>query len=164
MLKLIGGPLSPTLKTKRLYHFCSCKHNIIERICEHPYLKGFRIARHNKAVHLITQTLQANKHTRFLTRVNAGHLNNRPQEDTIPEWLLACTCPQTPCQCQAKLRPDILCMIGAPNHITLPITPSSNHTVQFIEFTYCHDRFPEQAIAQKQAKHDPLYHAIHNKG
>jgi hypothetical protein len=73
-------------------------------ICEHPYLKGLRIARHNKAVHLITQTLQANKHTRFLTRANAGHLNNRPQETTVPEWLLACTCPQTPCQCQAKLR------------------------------------------------------------
>ena len=94
--------------------------------CEHPYLKGLRIARHNKAVHLITQTLQANKHTRFLTRTNAGHLNNQPQETTVPEWLLACTCPQTPCQCQAKLKPDILCMIGAPNHTTLPITPSSN--------------------------------------
>ena len=126
--------------------------------------KGLRIARHNKAVQLITQTLQANKHTRFLTKANAGHLNNRPQETTVPEWLLACTCPQTPCQCQAKLRPDILCMIGAPNHITLPIAPSSNHTVQFIEFTYCHDKFPEQAIAQKQAKYDPLNHAIHNKG
>ena len=28
-------------------------------MCEHPYLKGLRIAHHNKAVHLITQTLQA---------------------------------------------------------------------------------------------------------
>jgi ribonuclease HI len=133
-------------------------------ICEHPYLKGLRIARHNKAVHLITQTLQANKHTRFFTIVNAGHINNRPQETTVPEWLLACTCPQTPCQCQAKLRPDVLCMIGAPNNITLPVLPSSNHTIQFIEFTYCHDRFPDQAIAQKHAKYDPLNHAIHHKG
>ena len=29
--------------------------------CEHPCLKGLWIACHNKAVHLITQTLQANK-------------------------------------------------------------------------------------------------------
>ena len=55
-------------------------------------------------------------------------------------------------------------MIGAPNHTTLPISPSPNHIVQFIEFTYCHDRFPEQAIAQKHTKYDPLNHAIHNNG
>src|ERR1700738_2077621 len=56
--------------------------------CEHPYLKGLRIARHNKAVHLITQTLQAHKNTRFFTLTNACHQNNTPQEQTIPEWLL----------------------------------------------------------------------------
>jgi hypothetical protein len=55
-------------------------------------------------------------------------------------------------------------MIGAPNHTTLPISPSSNHTVQFIEFTYGHDQFPEQAITQKHAKYDTLNRAIHNKG
>ena len=27
--------------------------------CEHPYLKGLRIARHNKAIHLISKKLQA---------------------------------------------------------------------------------------------------------
>ena len=132
--------------------------------CEHPFLKGLRIARHNKAVHLITQTLQANKHTRFFTRVNAGSINNQPQEQTVPEWLLQCTCSQTPCLCHAKLKPDILCMIGAPNYITPPISPSPSHIVQFIEFTYCHDRFPEQAIARKHSKYDPLNHAIHNNG
>jgi hypothetical protein len=55
-------------------------------------------------------------------------------------------------------------MIGAPNHSTLPIAPSPNHTVQFIEFTYCHDRFPEQTLAQKHAKYDPLNQAIQNNG
>ena len=34
--------------------------------CVHPYLKGLRIARHNKATHLISRTLQAHKNTRFL--------------------------------------------------------------------------------------------------
>jgi hypothetical protein len=81
--------------------------------CEPPYLKGLRIARHNKAVHLITQTLQANKHTRYYTLTNAGNHNNMSQEQTIPDLLIECTCPQTNCQCQAKLRPYILCVLGA---------------------------------------------------
>ena len=36
--------------------------------------------------------------------------------------------------------------------------------MQFIEFTYCQDKFPEQAITQKQAKYDPLINVIQNKG
>ena len=73
-------------------------------MCEHPYLKGLRIARHNHAIHLITQTLQASKHTRFYTLTNAGNLNNMNQQHTVRDWLLKCTCPQTKCQCQAMLR------------------------------------------------------------
>jgi hypothetical protein len=133
-------------------------------MCEHPYLKGLRIARHNKAVHLITQTLQANKHTRYYTLTNAGTHNNISQEQTIPEWLLKCTCPQTRCQCHAILKPDILCVIGAPNNNTTPLTPSHIHTIQLIEFTHCHDRFPEQACTHKHDKYDPLINNIRSKG
>ena len=120
--------------------------------CKHPYLKGLRIARHNKATHLVVQTLQANKNTRYFTLTNAGKLTTQPQDQKVPDWLLKCTCTQEPCQCQAKLRPDIMCIIGAPNHTQLPILPSPSHTVQFIEFTYCHDRFPEQARTHKHTK------------
>ena len=97
-------------------------------ICEHPYLKGLRIARHNKAIHLITQTLQANKHTSYYTLTNACNLNNNNQERSVPEWLIDCTCTQTRCQCHAKLRPDILCILGAPNHTPTPLLPSHTHT------------------------------------
>ena len=129
-------------------------------MCKHPYLKGLIIARHNKAVHLITQTLQANKHTRYYTLINAGNLNGMNQEQTVPEWLIQCNCPQTSCQCQAKLRPHILYILGAPNHTTTPLLPSCTHTIQFIECTDCHGRFPEQAIAQKHAKYDSLINNI----
>jgi hypothetical protein len=78
--------------------------------------------------------------------------------------LLQCTCHPNPCQCLAKLRPDILCILGAPKQIQPPISPSPEHTIQFIEFTYCHDRFPEQAITHKHAKYDPLNNIIQNKG
>ena len=38
--------------------------------------RGLIIARHNQAVHLITQTLQANPHTHFYMLINARNLNN----------------------------------------------------------------------------------------
>ena len=34
--------------------------------------------------HLITHTLQANKHTRYYTLTNAGNLNNTNQEQIVP--------------------------------------------------------------------------------
>jgi len=110
-------------------------------LCEHPYLKGLKISKHDKAIYLITQTLQANKNTRFYTLTNAGQINNKPPDQTIPNWLLKCTCPHTPCQCYAQLKHDILCLIRATNHTPTPMTPSPTITVQLIEFTYCHDRF-----------------------
>ena len=134
-------------------------------MCEHLYPKGLRIARHNKAVHLITHTLQANKHTQYYTLTNACNFINMNQEQTVPEWLIGCTCPQTSCQCQARLRLDILCILGAPNHTPTPLLPSHTHThtIQVIEFTYCHDRFPEQALTQKHAKYDSLINTIRNE-
>ena len=54
--------------------------------------------------------------------------------------------------------------LGAPNHTPTPLLPSHTHTIQFIEFTYCHDRFPEQSLTQKHANYDPLINAIRNKG
>jgi hypothetical protein len=113
---------------------------------------------------MITQTLQANKNTRFFTLANAGTINNQPPDHTVPEWLLTCTCSQTKCQCQAKLKPDILCIIGAHNQSPTPILPSPNHTIQFIEFTYCHDRFPGEALTHKHTKYDPLINTIQSKG
>ena len=132
--------------------------------CEHPYLKGLRIARHTKAVHLITQTLQAHKTPGFFTLTNAGHQYNTSPEQTIPEWLLNCTCIHRTCQCQAKLRPDITCIIGTPSQTQAPITPSPKVTVQLIEFTYCHDIFIDQALTHKHNKYDPLINTIQNRG
>jgi hypothetical protein len=43
-------------------------------------------------------------------------------------------------------------------------THTHTHTIQFIEFTYYHNRFPKQALTQKHAKYDLLINAIRNKG
>jgi len=102
---------------------------------ENPYLRGLRIARHDKAVHLITHTLQANKNIKFFRLANARKINNKIPDQTIPYWLLKCTCPQTPCGCHAKLTPYILCIIEAPNQTQTLMTPSPTRTLQLIEFT-----------------------------
>ena len=39
-----------------------------------------------------------------------------------------------------------------------------SNLIEFIEFTYCHDRFPKQAITQKHKKYDPFIKAIQNNG
>ena len=52
----------------------------------------------------------------------------------------------------------------SPKSPPTPLLPTHAHTIQFIDFTYCHDRFPEQALTQKHAKYDPLINAIRNKG
>ena len=59
---------------------------------------------------------------------------------------------------------NILCILEVPNHTTPPILQSHPHTIQFIEFTYCHDIFPEQALMQKHTKYDPLINTLQNQG
>ena len=44
------------------------------------------------------------------------------------------------------------------------LSPTPTHTIQFIEFTYCHDRFLGQAITHKHDKYHPLISNIQNKG
>ena len=54
--------------------------------------------------------------------------------------------------------------MGAPTQTSTPLLPSPTHTIQFIEFTYCHDRFHEQALIHKHAKYDPLIESVRNLG
>ena len=100
----------------------------------------------------------------FLTLTNACTFNNKPPEQTIPKWLLKCTWSRSNCQCQVKLRPYILCIIGAPNQTQTPIAPSPTLTIHLIEFTYCHDKFPDHALTCKHTKYDPFIQNLQNEG
>ena len=73
--------------------------------------------------------------------MNAGTYNELPQENTVPTWLLPCTCGTHRCHCNAKFKPDILCVIGHPYNHPPQDTPITKITIHFIEFTYCNDRF-----------------------
>lgn len=52
--------------------------------------------------------------------------------------------------------PKTLHLFGAPNNNQLPLIPSLTNTMQFIEFTCCHDRFHNTTIRETCDKYNPL--------
>jgi hypothetical protein len=60
------------------------------------------------------------------------------------------------CQCNAKLRPDILCIRNHPYNAEPPNQPNPTLTVQFIEFIYCNDRYSPDKIDEKTVKYEGL--------
>ena len=77
---------------------------------------------------------------------------------------MACSCIQQRCYCNARLKPDILCVKGHPHNNNPPSNPSDNITIQFVEFTYCNDRFPQETITNKIHKYQPLINNIAELG
>jgi hypothetical protein len=98
--------------------------------------------------------------------MNAGKTDDQPQENTVPHWLLPCTCynQTNRCQCNAKLRPDILCIRNHPYNAEPPNQPNPALTVQFIEFTYCNDRYSPNKIDEKTIKYNRLIEDIKARG
>ena len=96
--------------------------------------------------------------------MNAGIYNDSPQENTVPTWLLPCTCNTPRCHCNARLKPDILCVIGHPYNSPPPVAPTPDIIIQYIEFTYCNDRFPAETIERKLTKYQPLLANITDNG
>src|SRR4028119_2090007 len=78
--------------------------------------------------------------------MNAGIFYDKPQENTVPSWLLPCTCNTQKCHCNARLKPDILCIQGLEHNNHPPDTPTQDITIQFVEFTYCNDRCSPETI------------------
>ena len=118
--------------------------------CNEQNIHSLRIKRHNKAVGEIRKLLISSEKSRCFTLMNAGTFNNNPQENTVPNWLLPCTCNTQRCHCSARFRPDILCVKGLPYQNDPLIDIDPNLTIQFIEFTYCNDRFSPETIGAKK--------------
>jgi hypothetical protein len=92
--------------------------------------------------------------------MNARIYNNFPPYNIVPPWLLPCTCNTPRYHCNARFKPDLLCVRGIPYQHPPPTTPTSSITIQFIEFTFCNDRFPTNAISRKINKYAPLLHDV----
>jgi hypothetical protein len=84
----------------------------------------------------------------------------------VPNWLLPCSCNnQTQrCQCNTRLKPDILCIRNHPYDADPPQEPNHTLIVQFIEFTYCNDRYSPNKIQEKTDKYLGLINDIKARG
>jgi hypothetical protein len=96
--------------------------------------------------------------------MNAGTFNNTPQENTVPHWLLPCTCSTQRCHCNSIFRPNILCVRGLPYQNDPPTDIIPNLIIQFIKFTYCNDRFSPKTLEAKSIKYRPLIVSIVARG
>jgi hypothetical protein len=63
-----------------------------------------------------------------------------------------------------RLKLDILILLNHSYNNPSPSQPTPNVTIQFIEFTYCNDRFPTEKVTGKETKYAPLIRAIQNRG
>ena len=117
--------------------------------CRQSHIYAPRIKRHNKAVWALRKLIALSKHSRCSILMNAGTFNNNPPKNTIPTWLLPCTCNLQRCHCNARFKPDILCIKGLPYQANPPNNPENNLKIQFIEFAYYNDRFLLEIITKK---------------
>ena len=132
--------------------------------CRQSHIHALCTKRHNKAVWALRKLLVSSKHSRCYTRMNARTFNGNPPENTVPSWLLPCTCGLQRCHCNARFKPNIICVKGLPYQANSPTTLENNLKIQFIEFTYCNDRFSSEAITRKIEKYQPLIDNITNIG
>jgi hypothetical protein len=138
------------------------KHVLLS--CTQQHIHALRIKRHNKAIWEFRKLLLSCPNTRCYTLMKAGNHNNLPPDNTIPTWLLPCTCNTPRCHCNARFKPDLLCVTGTPYQHQPPTAPTPTITIQFIEFTFCNDRFPLEAIARKTHKYEPLLQDLQAHG
>ena len=96
--------------------------------------------------------------------MNAGTFNDNPPENTVRPWLLLCTCRLQRCHCNARFKPNIICVKGLPYQTNPPNNLENNLKIQFIELAYCNDRFSLETITRKIEKYQPLIDHITNRG
>ena len=65
--------------------------------CKHQHIHSLHVKIHNKAVWEIRKLLISSENPRCYTLMNAGTFNDNPQENTVPNWLLPCTCGSQRC-------------------------------------------------------------------
>jgi hypothetical protein len=85
--------------------------------CKQQHIHALITKRHNKVIWEIRKLILSTIISRHYILMNAWSHNEIPQENTYPTWLLLCTCDAQRCHCNARLKPDTLCIIGHPyNH------------------------------------------------
>jgi hypothetical protein len=132
--------------------------------CPQPHLHALRIKHHNKAVWELCKLLVSSPLSRCMILMNASYFNSNPPENTVPPWPLPCTCSTSRCHCNSRLQTDLLCVQGLPYLSNPPDIVDTSLTIQFLEFTYTNDRYPDDKITTKLNKYQPLLDNIQALG
>jgi hypothetical protein len=130
----------------------------------YPSQDALRTTRHNKAVAELQKLMLSSTISRCYILMNAGTFNTNPPKNTVPPWLFPCICNHQRCQCNARFKPDILCVRGILYQQNPPLYPYPNIIIQFIKFMYCNDRFSTEKVSSKIAKYQPLLNSIQVRG
>jgi hypothetical protein len=123
------------------------------------YIK-IQIQRHNNAVWELHKFFFNTRTSRCFTLVNIRAKNNKAQDNTVPSWLLLYICPTKPCKCNIRLKSNILLVLNHPHDKPPLVKPITNVTIQFVECTYCNDKFPPKKIIEIKTKYVALIEDI----
>ena len=78
--------------------------------CKQSHIYALQIKRHNKVVWTLRKLIVSSKHSRCYILMNAGTFNDNPPEYMVSLWKLPCTCSLQRCHCNARFKPDIICV------------------------------------------------------
>ena len=85
--------------------------------CKQQHIHVLITKGHNKVVWKLRLLILSNEISINYTHMNTLTYNGLPQENTIPIWLLLCTCNAHKCHDNAMFKVDTLCIICHPyNH------------------------------------------------
>ena len=116
-----------------------------------------------KAVRALRKLMVSSKHFRCYIIMNTRTFNDNPPKNTVLLWSLLCTCGLQRCHSNARFKLDI-CVKGLPYQANPPTILENNLKIQFIEFTYCNDRFLQETITKKTENYQPLIDNITHRG
>jgi hypothetical protein len=96
--------------------------------------------------------------------MNASTHNGLSQENTVPPWLLYCTCDTQRCHRNARLKPNRTCVIGHPYNNPPPEPPHWNSPHNSKKYIYCNNKFVDKTFAMKTIKYQRLISNIITRG
>ena len=129
--------------------------------CRHARMQAMYIKRHNVAVQLVTRWLRKRSTAGGVYTIMdackgaAAELEKHKVQGTrLPEWLL----PSIPPEQRARLRPDILRILGLPanpskSDLQLAAANKGKYTVQIVEVGYTTDTNWHETLKNKNRQH-----------
>ena len=94
--------------------------------CKQSHIHAVRTKRHNKAIQTLKKLIILSKHSSCYILMHARTFNENPLENTVPPWLFLCTYGLQRCHCNARFKPNIICIKGLSHQANPSMIPANN--------------------------------------